>query len=167
VDIVYIGKVIKAHGLKGRIVVFAYAEDLKSFTPGRKVLIGSENDYRECTIRKIEGNSRSLKVELEDVKDRNEAESFVSRQIFIEQKQLDELPENQYYVFELIGCSVKTRDGTLLGVVDDVATNPGNDLLQVKKHGRIFFIPVVKEIVKDINLQEREIVVENIEGLFE
>ena len=78
-----------------------------------------------------------------------------------------ELSEDTYYIFELIGLEVITTEGESIGFIEDVYDLPANDVYVVKEKAREILIPAVKEIVKKVDIEKREIVIEPIEGLLE
>lgn len=73
------------------------------------------------------------------------------------------LPADTYYVTDLIGMTVLTEDGVEIGVVDDVVANPGHDLLKVGDD----LIPMVKAIVRSVDVANRRITVDPPLGLLQ
>ncbi len=166
-EIVYIGKILRAYGLKGNVVIFAYADMPRSFRVNLKVAIDPEGEPIEMTVKSVSKGSGGLRVGFKEINDRTSAENIAGKYIGIPQEDLPELSKDEYYVFDLIGCKVNDHDGSELGIVDEVINNPGNDLLQVSRNKKQYLIPVNREIVKNIDLKNRSITVENIEGLFD
>jgi 16S rRNA processing protein RimM len=70
-------------------------------------------------------------------------------------------------VFELTGCRVVDENGKNFGEVNEVINNPANDLLQVMKNGKEYLVPMVKEIVKKVDVENKRIVIEVLDGLFD
>lgn len=71
------------------------------------------------------------------------------------------LPEDTYYIDDLIGMDVYTDTGTYLGQIEEVIPNPANDLYRV---GDIL-IPAVSEFVREIDLTARRVIIHPIPGL--
>ena len=166
-EVLYIGKVIRAHGLSGAVIVSAYADTPQSFNCDSRVLIDPEGDSCTLTIESISRHSGRIKVKFREIDSRTDAESLEGKQIAISQDQLRNLPEGDFYVFELVGCTIKNADGIVEGVVEDVINNPGNDLLLVTKSSKKHYIPFVREIIERIDLHKREITICSLEGLFD
>jgi 16S rRNA processing protein RimM len=77
------------------------------------------------------------------------------------------LLQGQYYTFQLIGLKVLTTDGEYLGQIADIMTTASNDVYIVKgKRGEIL-IPAIEDVVKSIDLEKGEMVIEAIEGLLD
>lgn len=158
-----IGKIVNAVALRGEVKVYSYSE------PDR---------YRELTeiyveekLHKIEnvryqGNVVILK--LSGIDDRTAAEDAKEKDIYITEADLPELPEDTYYIRDLIGMHVSDDTGESLGTVRDIIQNRGQDLYEVERaNGKLLLIPGVKEFILDIDLAQKEIKVKLPVGLLE
>ncbi len=108
-------------------------------------------------------------MSLESVKDRNQAERLVGSVLFVEKSRLPVLDEDTYYWFELVGLSVYDTTGFLLGCIDEVISTGGNDVYVVKgkKDGqyREMLIPAIGDVVLNIDLESKSMIVDPPEGL--
>ena len=118
-----IGRVGKAHGLRGEVVVEAITNRDERFAPG-SVLFLDGAPRRVTTARRHQG--RWL-VQFDGVDDRNAAEALRGASLTAEP--LENLPEGELWVHELVGARVVERDGTDLGTVVAVDANPAHDIL--------------------------------------
>lgn len=75
------------------------------------------------------------------------------------------LEKNNYYIFQIVGCSVVKRDGEKIGTVKDLWLIKDNNLLVVAKGRKEILIPFTKSICLDINPERKEIIVDLPEGL--
>ena len=167
-DIVYIGKILRTYGLNGKVIVQAFADIPRNLKPGTAVWIEpEESHYSRLTITSVLQHKKTFRVEFREITDKSKAERLVKKHFGVSRKLLEKLPGNEFYVFDLIGCNVLTVLGEPQGQVDDVVSNPGNDLLRVTHKEGHFFVPFVKEIIKSIDLARQEIIIESIEGLTE
>ncbi len=89
--------------------------------------------------------------------------------IFVEETLIREtLDEDEFLIDELVGLGVFDTEDRSLGFVVGVSNNGATDLLSVKtKSGKISLIPFVKAIVPSVDIKAKEVVVNNIEGLFD
>ena len=79
---------------------------------------------------------------------------------------LGELPDGTYYICDLLGCIVQTAEGEPLGIIDDVIKTGSNDVYSVKnENGRQILIPVIDEVIKEINIEEKFVVIEPLKGM--
>ena len=159
-----IGKIVNAVGLKGEVKVYHYSDYKERFEEldqiwidGRKVAIEGVRYMKDMVILKLDG-----------VSDRNGAEVLKEQEVFIDESMLRVLPEDTYYIKDLIGMEVASKKEGRIGILTDVIQNSSQDLYEVTtEDGRKIFIPAVEEFIRDIDCQNRKITVELIEGLLE
>lgn len=100
--------------------------------------------------------------------DRNAAEKLRGFEVYIDEDDLSELPEGEFYVRDLLGMSVVNCDGTRIGELIRVIQDTPQDVYEVRiENGKSIFIPFVEAFVKDIDLDSRKIRVELIDGMME
>jgi 16S rRNA processing protein RimM len=133
-----IGRIGKAHGLRGEVVVDAISNRDERFLPG-SVLYVSDAPTAIATSRRHQ--NRWL-VRFVGVDDRTAAEAL--RGIVVTGDALESLPENEVWVHDLIGSSVSDRAGTDLGTVVAVEANPAHDILVTEEGGLIPIVFVVE-----------------------
>ncbi len=163
--LVPIGKVTRAHGIRGALKVFAYGETLDRMRVGERLFAKESGARRQLTLASLRAQNRVWIVEFEEIESRDQAESLTGREIFIESERLPDLPEGEFYQFQLIGLSVETREGRPLGTLSAILETGSNDVYVVESGGREVLIPAIEEVVREVDLQNGKIVVELPEGL--
>lgn len=159
-----VGQVVNVVGLKGELKVYHYSDYKERFEELSTI-------YLENTQHQIAG-VRYMKdmviLKLKGVNDRTEAEKHKGENIFIDQEDLRILPEDTYYVFDLIGLTVVEQDGRILGTVSDVIQNSTQDIYEIERENKSkFLIPAVEEFILDIDIEKKIMKVKLIEGLME
>jgi 16S rRNA processing protein RimM len=102
-----------------------------------------------------------------ELSNRDEAKRCVGMSILIDAEERVPLPEDSFWVDDLIGLSVQDGEGNVLGVVEELISSGGHEVYEVKdREGKLHYIPAVENFVKDIDLNSKKIVVELIEGLW-
>ncbi len=96
-----------------------------------------------------------------------EAQEIVGQEILLPEEELDPLDEDHYYLFQIIGCSVFSKNGQRIGKVTDLISIPDNDLLVVSKGKRELYIPFSKGICVQVNMDKKEVIIDPPEGLLE
>jgi 16S rRNA processing protein RimM len=136
-----IGRIGKAHGLRGEVVVEAISNRDERFQPGSVLYVSGEP--RPIATSRLHQN-RWL-VRFEGIDDRNAAEAL--RGIVVTGDALESLPENEVWVHELIGATVYDRagEGTDLGTVVAVEANPAHDILVTEEGVLIPIVFVVEQ----------------------
>lgn len=159
-----IGKIVNAVGLKGEVKVYHYSDYKERFEELDQIWVGG----RKVTIEGVRYMKDMVILKLAGVSDRNGAEALKEQEVFIDESMLRVLPEDTYYIKDLIGMEVASKKEGRIGILTDVIQNSSQDLYEVTtEDGRKIFIPAVEEFIRDIDCQNRKITVELIEGLLE
>ena len=167
-DLVLIGKIVGAHGLKGTTKIQSYAESLEIFKSGTVLLVsspdGSENRYE---IDWIKPHSRGALLTLKEITGRDQAESLIGSELYIEKAELPELEPGAYYWFDLVGVRVYTSDDRYIGRIASIIETGANDVYVVKDAEREILVPALESIVRSIDIESKIMRVELPEGLEE
>jgi 16S rRNA processing protein RimM len=143
---VTVGRVVKAHGIRGEVVVEVLSDVPGRFDVGADVRL----DGRPVVITGSRPHQGRLLVRLEGVTDRTAAE-LLRGKVF-EAEAADVSDEETYYAHELVGMAVVDRDGHDLGTVSALIELPvtaGYDLLEVRRgDGSTWLLPAVDEYVE-------------------
>lgn len=155
-DYLTIATIVKPQGIRGEVKVLTmtdYPEDLQAFD---RVYIGG-NAYKMLKVRPQGGNCAF--VTLSGVADRNAAELLRGLDIQALREDAPALPDDTFYIADLIGCTVVDDAGTEIGTVESV-TPAKTDIYELKKgNGNKVVFPAVKGLITDVNLSERKITV--------
>ena len=106
-------------------------------------------------------------VGFEGVTTVEEAEALRGTELRIPEEARMVLGPGEYYLYDLVGCEVRTTTGVELGRVQSVYTGAGGALLGVDRDGAEVLVPLVKTMVPEIDVAARRIVVDPPEGLLE
>jgi 16S rRNA processing protein RimM len=160
---VVVGKVTKAHGLRGEVVVLVFSDNPDRFEPGSSMFL--ENG-REVRVRASRPNGGRMLVTFEGVDDRNAAEALRGLTLVVPRSFLPELPEGEFWPHQLEGCLVVTESGRTLGAISDVVANRANDLwVTVDESGAETMVPAIREVIVDVDIGAGRVLVRDIPGL--
>ncbi|MEI2268405.1 ribosome maturation factor RimM [Microbacterium sp. No. 7] len=170
-----VGRLVKAHGLKGALKLELYTDDPDGrFVTGAvftlQVPESSPWHGRTVTVREFKWMNSHPVVFLEGIDDRSAAESLVRAILWIEQDASAPVVEDDaWYDHQLVGLDV-VRDGDVVGKVVRVDHFPAQDLLgvQLTQDGdREVLVPFVKAIVPEVDMAAGRLIVTPPPGLFE
>lgn len=153
------GKIVNTHGVKGEVKIQPWAS-YPEFLLEQKRLYINEQPVKILEGRVHKGSVIAL---LEGVGDINAAMSLKGRLVFIKRSEV-KLDEGEFFIQDIIGASVKTEDGTVLGSLAEVMERPGGSIYRVEGDREIL-IPVVPEFVLKTDAEGGEIIVRLIEGM--
>lgn len=159
---VVVGALTKPHGVRGEVVVVNRSDNPDRWVPGAVVYLGD----RALTVASVrERSAGRLLVAFEGIHDRAAAEALRG-EVTVPQAWLPPLEEGQWWPSQLEGCVVTTDRGRELGQVADVIFNPANDLWVARDaDGVETLIPVLADVVLEVDVDGRRILVRDIPGL--
>ena len=162
-DRIKVGKIVSAVGIKGEVKVYPYTDYPERF----EELVGVYADGEWLEIDRVRYQKNMAVIKFTGTDDRNAAEALRDRYLTIDKKDLRQLDEDEYFIFDLIGLQAQKEDGTFLGTVSDVIQNTAQDLYEITaENGRKYLIPAVREFVTDIDINHGIMRIKPIEGLF-
>ncbi len=168
-----VGRLVKAHGLKGALKLELYTDEPdRRFVPGASFTLqvpeSSPWHGKTVTVREFKWMNSHAVVFLEDVDDRTAAESLVRAILWMEQDDsADPVEDDAWYDHQLVGLEV-VRDQETVGRVVRVDHMPAQDLLIVRvADDREVLVPFVKAIVPEVDIAAGRVVVTPPVGLFE
>lgn len=166
-----VGRLTKAHGLKGAIKLELYTDDPeRRFVPGAEFSLQvpetSPWHGKHLVIRELRWYNGHPVGFFEGVDDRTAAESLVKAILWVDQPVDEEAEPDAWYDHQLVGLSV-IRDGEKVGEVVHVDHLPAQDLLVVKSGGREVMVPFVSAIVPEVDVAAGTLTVTPPAGLFE
>ena len=166
-----VGRLTKAHGLKGAIKLELYTDDPeRRFVPGAEFSLqvpeSSPWHGRHLTLRELRWYNGHPVGFFEGVDDRTAAEGLIKAILWVDQPADEESEPDAWYDHQLVGLAVM-RDGEKVGEVAHVDHLPAQDLLVVKAGGREVMVPFVSAIVPEVDLEAGTVTVTPPAGLFE
>jgi 16S rRNA processing protein RimM len=160
---VAVGKVTRAHGLRGEVAVEVRSDNPERFADG--ALVYTE-DGRPLTIARAHPHGTRLLVAFEGVADRATADELRGRLLVVPEAWLPELPPDEYWPFQLEGCEVRTESGRPLGRLTEVIASPANDLwVATTEEGEELLLPAVREVIVEVDLAAQRVLVRDLPGL--
>ncbi len=159
-----LGKVVNTHGIRGEIKIQPWCDDPALFEELEYIYVGG----RRFALLRSRLHKNCVIAQLEGISDMNAAEGLRNQIVTIEREMLGELPEGTYYIVDLEGLTVRTTEGETLGTIAEVIKTGSNDVYVVDAPGRKpILIPVIPQVVKEVNVEEGYVSVELMEGLID
>jgi 16S rRNA processing protein RimM len=154
-----VGKILRAHSLKGELFLFLFTGSWDWYKPGLQVGLGQTQDSIPPLFLKIESlkpHKDGLILRLEGISDRNQSENLSKHFLFIEKSvltaEVGELP----YLYEFLGFEVFNKDQPI-GHITNFSSNGAQDLLVVTNEKKTYEIPFVANFILDTCYQKKMI----------
>src|SRR5690625_1780880 len=164
-----VGEIINTHGIRGEVKVYRISDFKDRFEVGKDLYLVQKNK----PVQKVDITSQRLHkvnilLKFEGYSDLNDVEGLKGAYLQISEEQQTELTKDEYYYQEIIGCTVYTTTEELVGDVKEILSPGANDVFVVaNKEGKEYLIPNIKSVVKSIDVNNKKIVINPMEGLLD
>jgi 16S rRNA processing protein RimM len=160
---VAVGRITRAHGVQGELAVLVISEVPGRFADGETVWL---EDGRTLTVESSRPHKDRLLVRFREVQSREQAEALQRALLVVPESLSPELPEGSWWDHRIVGCALETDTGRALGTVRDVIHTAANDVWSaVDDEGTETLIPVLQDVILDVDMDAKRIVVREIPGL--
>ncbi len=156
-DLIEIAVIKGPNGLKGKMWITPYGDSFERFSAYTHLIIGNQGISRRvisCAQRK-----GKYIIELEGITHVDHVERIKGEPLFITRQQLEPLREDEFYWRDLLGSDVVDMEGKAIGELVNIFSAGSNDVFVVDRIKQ-YYIPVTKEVVREISLEKKTIVID-------
>ena len=167
--LISIGKITNFHGIAGEAKV-GYTKGKEHQLLGEKTFFIQKNDeYKELTLSKIRFHKNMAIIKFKEFSSINDVMDYKGCSLFIPIENLrNNLEENEFLVDDLVGVSAFDEKDNFIGKVEFIDKQGSSDLLGIKNaEGKEFLVPFVKALVPIVDLGNKKVVINAIEGLLD
>lgn len=166
-----VGKIVNTQGIRGELRIISSTDfPDERFKVGSKLYIGDakNNDKLEVTVTSCRLHKNFHLLKFAGFTNINEVEQFKGKELFVSEEMLTELDEGEFYYYEIIGCEVFSEEGELIGKVKEILSPGANDVWVIQRHGKKdALIPYIDDVVKEVDVENKKIIIHLLEGLIE
>lgn len=157
-NLIIIGKIVAPHGVRGDVRVSILTDFPDRFQNLRHVWL---DEHTSLIIENTKFHKQFILLKFKGLDCRDSIEYLRGKFIKVKPSELVKLPEDHYFIFDIIGLDVYTLTGESLGKVTDVIQTGSNDVYVVEQAGnKPLLIPAIKDVVKSINTLDKIIKVQ-------
>jgi 16S rRNA processing protein RimM len=161
-----VGQIVNTFGIKGFVKIYPYVDDIQRFDNLTKVYIKMKKQETELEIEEVKYQKNMVLVKFKGIETVEQAEKLRNAYVEIDRKDAISLEEGQYFIADLLGLEVYLDTGEMLGILDDIFNTGSNDIYVVKNElGKQFLLPYIDDVIKNIDLENKRIIVHLIQGL--
>lgn len=161
-----IGKITSPHGIKGDVRVYPLTDYPDRYFEMKEILVGDEENNTSYKITKVSKHKNIYLFKFDTVNTIDDASALKNKLLVIHEKDAVVLPEDTFYIHDIVGMDVYRADETYLGKVKEIIPTGSNDVYVVKGAEGDLLIPALKAIIT-IDSAERKITVADLPGLFD
>lgn len=166
-DYTIIGEIINSHGVRGEMKIYPLTDDIKRFNKLKTAYIG--DNKLKIAIEGVKYHKNLVIIKAKEYDNINQILQFKGNYLYIDDKDRVVLPENHFFIYDLLNSEVFDKDHNLIGILTDVLQGASNDVYVVKnkEKNKEYLIPAVKEFIVNINILEKIIIIDPIDGMIE
>ncbi|MEE9554108.1 MAG: ribosome maturation factor RimM [candidate division Zixibacteria bacterium] len=153
-------------GFKGELTAALFRPSSGSVKRGLEITIQKDDRVADLKVEYVKSLRKGIGIKLVGIDDEQTALSWKGAEILIEADKLEPLEEKEFYHFQIEGAEVFEEDGKRVGIVTQVESTAGNALLIIDTGDDLIMVPFVKAIVKMLDIENKKIVIDKIEGLY-
>jgi 16S rRNA processing protein RimM len=165
-DCFYLGKISKPFSYKGEVVLFLDVDEPQDYAELDGVYVSINKKLVLYTIKSIRINNNKAVVRFDGV-EYEDLERLIGRELFLPLELLPPLEGNKFYFHEIIGFGVIDQEKGDIGTITAVYENAPQPLLSIDCEGKEILLPIIDEIIINVNREERIMEVKSPEGLID
>ena len=162
-----------AHALHGRLKILVVSDNISRFQTDAEVIVKEEKGYKPYIIKECRPlKGKVFLLYLEGVTDRTMAENLKGAEIFITREEAEQtrhelLEEDEFYYYDLIGCTVYHEDSSFGTVKDIMEAGAGEIIVVVDESGKKHMVPFIASMVDTSRISEKRIDISPVEGILD
>ena len=161
-----IGQIVNTFGIKGFVKVNPWVNDVTRFDDLKKVYIKIRKEEKVLEIEEVKYHKNQVLLKFKGVETVEQAEMLRNAILEIDRKDAIPLEKGEYFIADLLESEVYTDEGEKLGILEDIFNTGSNDIYVVKNElGKSILLPRIKDVFKEIDVENKKIIVHLIEGL--
>lgn len=160
-----IGQIVNTFGIKGMVKIRPFTDDIRRFDKLKKVYI-KKNNVKEYEIEEVKYHKDMVLIKFKGIENLEQANLLRNYYLLINRDEEEPLEEGRYYIVDMLGIEVYTDEGKKLGILDDIFNTGSNDVYVIKDElGKQILLPAIKEVIKQVNIENKNMIVHLIPGL--
>ena len=165
-NLLEIGQIVNSYGIKGFLKVVPFTDDMQRYSDLKTIYIEKNQKLKEMEIEEVKYHNKLVLLKLKGINSIDDTLEYKNCYIKIDRKDAVKLPEDSYFIVDLIGINVTTEEGENLGTLVDVFPTGSNDVYVVKNElGKQILLPAIGEVIKNVDIANKKMTVHLTEGL--
>ena len=161
-----IGQIVNTFGIKGMVKVKPFTDDIRRFDELKTVYVEKNNNQTEYEIEEVKYHKDMVLIKFKGIDKVEQAEMLRNSYLTVSRDSVEKLEEGRYYIVDLLGLEVYTDEQVLLGTLEDIFNTGSNDIYVVKdKQGKQILLPAIQDVIKQIDIENKKIIVHLLPGL--
>jgi 16S rRNA processing protein RimM len=164
---VEVGEVGAPHGLRGLVRFWPHQAGAPSLAPGRAVLLEHDGVWHAGRVATVAPHGRGMLLGLDGIGDRDAAAALTGMRLLVRSADLPALADGEFYHHELHGFAMVTTEGRVLGTIESTFSTGTSDVWVVRDGERERLVPIIADVVREIDRRGRRVVIDAMPGLLD
>ena len=166
-DLFRVGVIANTHGIRGEVKVFPTTGEPERYNYLKEVILDTGKEKKTLEVASARFFKNLVIVKFKGIDNINDVEQYKGCELFVTRENAIPLEEGEYYIADIIGAKIETEDGEFFGTLKDVLET-GANLVYVSEHkGQEVLLPVIPDCVKEIDTENKKVVVHIMPGLLD
>jgi len=166
--LIRIGSISGTHGLRGALRVRVDNPHSTILQCVERLILDREGDSVEYRVNSVQSAGReTVKLVLDGISDVDQAATLRGAIVMVPVAVLPPRAPREFYYFEAVGCEMVTTTGLTVGIIEEVFSNGANEIWVVRERSAEHLVPVIEDIVKEVDFVARRVVIEAVPGLLD
>ncbi len=167
-----VAQIVNTHGIRGEVRVRSLTDfpDVR-FAPGKQLTLKrlptDKVPFRTVTVERSRPHKNWWLLKFADLDSLNAVEPLKGAELWAPMDEALPLAEGEFLFRDIIGCRVWTTDGRMIGTVREILRPGANDVWVVDGGAKEYLIPYIDDVVRQVHVADRRIVIDPMPGLLE
>ena len=164
-----VGTIVNTHGIKGELRLIPITDfPEERFRPGAKLYLKQKSGLKEFVVESSRAHKSFILLKFKGFDNINDVEQFVKSELFSDNEVAPELAEGEFMYSQIIGLKVIDENLGEVGKISEILELGANDVWVVKSpQYKEILLPYIDDVVKNVDLAKKEILVEIPDGLID
>lgn len=166
-DYTIIGKFVSTHGIKGQINIYPLTSNIDRFKYLKSAYLGEAKN--PVNIKEAKFHKGMVILKFKEYDDINDILKYKDQYLYVDEENKIVLEENHFFISDLIGCKVYDMKNAYIGDIVDVLQGYSNDVYVIKDKAlnKEYLVPAVKAFIKEVNIEDKILSIDPLEGMIE
>ena len=167
-DMLQVGVITSPHGVHGEVKVYPTTDDVNRFKKLKEVVLDTRKGPAEAHVRSVKFFKNMVILGFKEYETMDDAATLRQCPILVDRKNAVKLEKDEYFIADLIDFEVTDPKKDLHGILKDVIQTGANDVYEIRlDDGREVLIPAIKECILDVDIKQRIMSVNVMDGLLD
>ena len=167
-ELIPVGKISATHGIRGHLKLYSYSGNIESLQCSETVFLKGKNfKLKEFVLNTVSPHAGGFILALDGFSDIDQVQPLVGSEICLKRSQLPKPAEDEYYWRDLIGLTVVTDQGFVLGPIADIFETGSSDIYVVRGNNKEYLIPAIADVISEIDIPGNRMIITPLDGLLD